>query len=236
MNIPRNPARLTGTYEPVLSRWLWIVKIVLAIPHYIVLAFLWLAFIVLTFFAFAAVLFTGVYPRKIFDFNLGVLRWTWRVNFYAVGAFATDRYPPFTLAYVPDYPAHLDIDYPMDLPRGWPLIKSWFLGVPHYLIVGVFVGGGVFASNTAGNGPSMSGPPGLIDILVITAGLVLLFVGSYPRSIFDLVMGLDRWVVRVIAYGTFMTSQYPPFRLDTGSDDGVCPPKVPAQDVSPSQR
>lgn len=230
MNIPRPPVRVTGTYDPDLSRWLWLVKIILAIPHYIVLAFLWLAFIILTFVAFVAVLFTGVYPRKIFDFNLGVLRWSWRVNFYAIAAFGTDKYPPFALAVVSDYPAHLDIDYPRDLPKGWALIKSWLLGIPHYLIVGVFVGAGIFASNTAGGDQNFSSPPGLIDILVITAGLVLLFAGTYPRPIFDLVMGLDRWVIRVVAYGSFMTSEYPPFRLDAGARDGDSPtvPNEPA--------
>ena len=220
MNIPRTPVRVTGTYDPELSRWLWIVKIILAIPHYIVLAFLWLAFIFLTFVAFGAVLFTGVYPRKIFDFNLGVLRWSWRVNFYAVAAFGTDTYPPFTLDFVPDYPARLDIDYPRDLPRGWSLLKSWLLGLPHYLIVGLFVGAGMFVSSAGDGDQAFSSTPGLIDILVITAGLVLLFVGTYPRPIFDLVMGLDRWVIRVVAYGSFMTGGYPPFRLDSGGGEG----------------
>jgi hypothetical protein len=215
---PAQPVRIEGRLEPALSRWLWLVKWLLAIPHYIVLAFLWIAFFVLTVVAFFAILFTGRYPRGIFEFNVGVLRWTWRVAFYTYAALGTDRYPPFTLDEASDYPATLDVAYPEVLSRGLVLVKWWLLAIPHYVIVGIFLGGGGYAaSRTDAWGWSFGG--GLIGLIVLFAGAALLFTTRYPRGIFDFVLGLDRWVARVVAYAGLMTDAYPPFRLDQGGEE-----------------
>jgi hypothetical protein len=224
------PVRVEATLDQQLSRWRWLVKWLLAIPHYVVLAFLWIAFVILSVAAFFAILFTGTYPRGIFGFNVGVLRWTWRVHYYAFGALGTDRYPPFTLNEVPEYPAHLEIGYPEHLSRGLVLVKWWLLAIPHYLVIGVFLGGGTWLAWRAGEDSAWA-PFGLIGLLVLIAAVILLFTGNYPKQIFDFVLGMNRWVLRVAAYAALMTDRYPPFQLDMGGHDPattlVIPPPGP---------
>jgi hypothetical protein len=230
------PLQLEGALEPRLSRGLWLVKWLLVLPHVVVLAFLWVAFAILSLVTLVAIVVTGRYPRGIFDFNVGVLRWTWRVAYYSYWALGTDRYPPFTLADRPDYPARLDVVYPESLSRGLALVKWWLLALPHYLIVGVF-GGGAWTAWTAHDDWGWGGG-GLISLLAVIAGVVLLFTGRYPRPIYDFVLGMNRWVFRVAAYAGLMTDVYPPFRLDQGGGE---PPaadgsRVPApQAPAPAQ-
>jgi hypothetical protein len=224
------PVRVDAYLDPHLSRWLWLVKWVLSIPHYIVLFFLWIAFSVLSVVAFFAILITGRYPRGIFNFNVGVLRWTWRVGYYAYSALGTDRYPPFSLADDPDYPARLYVPYPDRLSRGLVLVKWWLLALPHLIIVGILAGGGAwFAMNSDTNNWSWTGG-GLIGLLVLIAAIVLTVTGTYPRGLYDFILGLNRWVLRVAAYVSLMTDAYPPFRLDSGGPDPattIIDPAVP---------
>jgi hypothetical protein len=213
------PLRIDGQLDGRLSRWLWLVKWILVIPHMVVLAFLWIAFVVVTVVAFFAILITGRHPRALFDFKVGVLRWSWRVAFYSYSALGTDRYPPFTLADVPDYPARLEVEYPQALSRGLVLVKWWLLALPQYLIVAVFAGGAVAGFNAVNDDWAWTSGGGLIGLLVLIAGVILLFTGRYPRSIFDFVMGMNRWCYRVAAYASLMTDAYPPFRLDMGGQE-----------------
>jgi hypothetical protein len=229
------PVEVRARLDEPLSRWLWLVKWLLAIPHYIVLFFLWIAFAVVTIIAFFAILFTGRYPRPLFGFNLGVLRWSWRVAYYTYSALGTDRYPPFSLNEEPDYPATLDIAYPQRLSRGLVLVKWWLLAIPQYAIVAVFAGGAAY-TRTAGSGhawPTDALSGGLIGLLVCFAAITLLFAGRYPRGLYNIIIGMNRWVVRVIAYAALMTDAYPPFRLDQGGT-GVPAAPTPPDDVAPA--
>jgi hypothetical protein len=223
------PLTIEGRLDEPLNRGLWLVKWLLAIPHYVVLGFLWIAAVVATLVAGFGILFTGRYPRALFEFNVGVMRWTWRVAFYSF-TLATDRYPPFTLAPA-DYPATLDVAYPQRLSRGLWIVKG-LLAIPHLIIVGVFAGGAATwaLGPSVGDNWQVATSGGLIGLLAIIAGVLLLFTGSYPRGLFDFSMGMSRWVYRVMAYTWLMTDHYPPFRLDSGGSE---PPAAPAEPAGP---
>ena len=180
------------------SRWLWLVKwCVLAVPHYPILIGLYLLYPPLTIVAGIAILFTGRYPRAIFDFNVGVLRWSWRVMNYRFPMNSTDKYPPFTLASRADYPGDLEVDYPDRLIRWKVLVKWWLLALPQILMCW-----------------ALEFP---LQVLTVVAAVTLLRTGTIPRGMFDLLMGIVRWRYRVAVYVSLMRDEYPPFRLDMGS-------------------
>ncbi len=215
------PVRVRGDLDPALSRWQWLVKWILAIPHYIVLFFLNIAIVVVWLIALFAILITGKYPRALFHFSVGVMRWRWRVAFYALTALGTDRYPPFSLQSKAEYPADLEIDYPERLSRGLVLIKWWLLAIPHYLILFVFFAGGWRAFMLNPNDFVAYLLPPLMAILLVIAVVGLLFTGRYPKGLYDFVVGINRWAIRVRAYSTLLRDDYPPFRLDMGPRESV---------------
>ncbi|MDA8290079.1 MAG: DUF4389 domain-containing protein [Actinomycetota bacterium] len=223
--VPVYPARLEGRLEEPLNRWLWLVKWALLVPHFVVLTGLWIATTVLTAVAGCSILVTGRYPRAIFDFNVGVMRWTWRVSFYGIDAFATDRYPPFSLRPDPSYPADFDVDYPERLSRGLVLVKWWLLAIPQYLVVGVLAGGLGLSVDGAWR---IAGGGGVVALLALAGAVVVAVTGAYPKQLFDVTIGLNRWCFRVLAYAALMRDEYPPFRYDGGGADPGSAPHAPS--------
>jgi hypothetical protein len=195
------PFQIRGDLEEATSRWLFLVKWILLIPHIVILAVLAVALAFSWLFSLIAIIATGRYPEGLFNFNVGVLRWFWRVGFYSYQALGTDKYPPFSLESDPNYPADLTAVYPTTLKKGTTFIQWWLLAIPHYLIVAIFQGGVGYRFG------------GLQILLLFYAALANLFTGKYPRNLFELVMGINRWVYRVLGYALLFTNEYPPFRL-----------------------
>jgi uncharacterized membrane protein len=122
-------------------------------------------------------------------------------------ALGTDKYPPFTLK-AGGYPADLDVPYPERLNSGLVLVKWWLLAVPHYIVLAFFWGSPeLWWGHWGGRWP------GLGFMLVLFAAIVLLFTGKYPKDIYNLILGINRWSFRVAVYSGLMTDRYPPFRL-----------------------
>ncbi len=136
------------------------------------------------------ILFRQRYPRWWFDFALELTRFGARVCAYL--ALLTDQYP----STVDEQSVHLDIDYPdveRDLNRWLPLVK-WLLAIPHFIVLLFLMIGAVIA--------------------VVLAWFSILFTGRYPRGLFDFVVGVGRWGLRVQAYTLLLvTDRYPPFSL-----------------------
>ncbi len=211
---------LTGEPPEHLSRGLWLVKWILVIPHAVVLIGLGIAFGVTTIAAGIVIVVSGRYPAPLFAFNVSVLRWSWRVGFYAYSALGTDVYPPFSFGR-PAYPADLEIRRPERLSRGLVLVKWWLLAVPHYVLLAALTGGTGIPLSASGTGDSRG--LSVLTVLVLVAGFMVLFTRHYPSGTFDFVMGANRWAYRVAAYVGLMRDEYPPFRLDQGPHDPGAP-------------
>ncbi len=196
------PVTIRGDLKEPISRWLFLVKWILVIPHLIVLVFLAIGMAISVIISFFAILFTGKYPRGLFDFNVGVMRWGWRIGFYSYEALGTDKYPPFSLDKDDSYPADLDVAYPEKLNNLLVLVK-WILSIPHLIILS-FLQGGSWSGMRYG---------GLQTILVLISAIVNLFTGKYPKDLFKFTMGINHWANRVCGYVLLMTDKYPPFKL-----------------------
>ena len=187
---PGYPVRYDVEYPEELSRWLIFVKLLLAIPHFIILWALGIAAGVMGFIAFFAILFTKRYPRGLFDFVVNVNRWSANVDAYT--GLLRDEYPPFS--WEPgQYAVTYEVDYPEKLNRWLPLVKWWLLAIPHYIVL--------FALGIAA------------FVVYIIAWFAILFTKRFPRGLFDFTVGYTRWEYRVNAYAGLLRDEYPPFSL-----------------------
>ncbi len=187
------PVDLVGDYEERVSRFLWLIKWLLTIPHLIILAIVSIPTFLTLPVSWLAVVVLGRYPHLLWAYHAGLMRWAWRVNFYSYQAGNTDQYPPFSFESRSDYPADIDIEYPESSSRLTGCFR-WLLIIPHWVITGIL-------SN-------------IVSILVLFALVIVLFTGRYPEGMFDIIMGMNRWIYRVNAYAWLLVDDYPPFSFD----------------------
>jgi hypothetical protein len=190
--VPKNSsqvyaARLDIDYPGRLNRLTTFFRPILMIPIAIIVSLLSTG---LWFATLLMIVFRVKYPRWWFDFARELARFNTRVGAYA--ALLTDAYPSTTK----DQAVHLDIDYPevgKDLNRWMPLVK-WLLAIPHYVILIILW---LFAL-----------------VAIVVAWFAILITGRYPRGLFNYVVGLLRWSIRVSAYMYLLvTDEYPPFGM-----------------------
>jgi hypothetical protein len=185
---PDYPARLEIAYPDHLSRLLIFVKWLLAIPHYIVLFFLGIGAYAVLIISWFAVIITGAYPEGMYNYMVGVIRWSTRVQCYVL--LMTDEYPPFSLDDDPNYPVRVEVDYPPTIARWRPLV-SWLLVIPYALCAGILI----FAA----------------EVAVFIAFFAILITGRFPEGMFSFVTVAFRWGIRASTYGYWMLEPYPPF-------------------------
>jgi hypothetical protein len=185
------PVHLDVDRQDDYSRFMPLIKWLLAIPHFIVLIVLGIGAAIVAFISFFAVLFTGRYPEGMFNYMVGFHRWATRVIAYTF--LMVDPYPPFTLDDDPSYPVRFDIDYPEHVERWRPLL-TWLLVIP-FLIVAYFV-------------------YILAEIMVFFAFFTILFTRQFPEGLFNIAKIGLRWNARGSAYAYWMVTRYPPFVWD----------------------
>jgi hypothetical protein len=138
--------------------------------------------------SFFAVLFTGRYPRALFDFNAGAFRWSQRVMDYVL--LSTDEYPPFSLEDHPNYPVRVQFEYPERIANWRPLVQ-WLLAIPYVIVATMLLY--------------------IWYVVIFIAWFAILFTGRYPQSLFDFGIVAQRWYLRGNAYAYWMTDRYPPW-------------------------
>jgi hypothetical protein len=183
------PVTFDVEYPAELSRWMIFVKWLLAIPHIVVLYLLILVAAVVEFIAFFTILFTKKYPPGLFNFVVGVNRWTANVSAYIF--LMRDEYPPFSMD-AGKYPVTYDVEQPQELSR-WLIFVKWLLVLPNAIVAVLLL----FVA----------------EIVTFIAWFAILSTKKYPESLFQFVVGALRWQHRANAYSNLMTDKYPPFSM-----------------------
>ncbi|CAN5227826.1 DUF4389 domain-containing protein [soil metagenome] len=200
------PLRLDIGRQDEYSRLLPLVKWLLLIPHMIALLLVAIVAWFAIFVSFFAVVVTGRYPRRLFDFVVGVYRWGYRAIAY--GLLMTDRYPPFSLADDPDHPVRFDVVYPEDGVSRWRPLVHWLLIIPYHFVAALIVY--------------------VVYAVVFLAFFTILFGKRFPRGMFDLGLNGLRWSARSNAYFLWLVTEYPPFEWDPDDGSSAPPASQPA--------
>ena len=187
-NMSDYPVTFDVAYPESPSRWLILVRWLLAIPHLVVLYFLGLIAALVWVVSFFTILVAGTYPDSLYRFMVGVTRWSLNVNAYVL---FLDRYPPFSM----DAADYEEVTFTVEKPdfNRWLVLVKWLLVIPHLIVLTVL---GVIALGAA---------------LLLAIGVLVM--GRYPRGLFDFLVGVGRWEARANAYMTFLVDRYPPFSL-----------------------
>jgi hypothetical protein len=194
------PVRFDVEYPERLSRLKTLVRLILAIPHLLIIYVLGVLVGIITLVAWFAILFTRRYPKGLFNIVVGFNRWS--ANVYAYIALLRDEYPPFSTD-PGRYAVLYEVDYPEKLSR-W-LIFFKFFPLPVLLILHQFVLGFVF----------------LVALLFdFIAWFAILFTGRFPRGLFNFVTGSMRWWYRVGAYGALLRDEFPPYSTSADARPG----------------
>jgi hypothetical protein len=186
---PRYPVVLDVRHEVEYNRWLPLVKWLLVIPHFFVLGVVAIGALFAAAAAWFAVLFTGRYPRGIFDFLVGFQRWANRVGAYLY--LMTDRYPAFSLGPAEGDPVHFEIEYPEAGIDRWRPLLHWLMVIPYAIVAGILAY--------------------VLMLISVVAFFTILFTKRFPRELFNVAVICLRWNARSNAYYWFMTERYPPF-------------------------
>lgn len=185
------PVTYTVDTPETLSRWLWLFKWLLTIPHIIVLGFLgfvsWFTLLA----SWVAILVTGKRHRGLWDFHLGIQRWSVRVNGYS--GHLTDAYPAFSMDADDRYPVRLEVEYTEEANRLTTFFR-YLLSIPHFIVLWIL--------------------SFVVSIVWLVFIIMVIVTGKPHEGTFKFLVGFNRWQARVSCYYWLLTDEYPPFSLD----------------------